>query len=143
MTSNFVSALKAEITELEAELRDDPRQRKLATLRAALAEYEPANKDLQAHPVTPLGASTIWPPTITLQTKGDKIKAEITAFLQQRGGRAVHRKEILSHLISIGLMGREKTPIASLAAYLTGWNDTFGPDGRGNWVLKEGLKAAE
>jgi hypothetical protein len=33
-------------------------------------------------------------------------------------------------------MGHEKDPMGSLAAYLSGWNDVFDPDGRGNWSLK-------
>jgi len=150
MTSNFVSSLKAEITELEAELRDDPRQRKLARLRAALAEYEPVAMTLASGSssggggsfgLSASGGSSSFVASTTMRTKGDKIKAEITALLQQRA--AVHRKEILSHLTTVGLMGHEKDPMASLAAYFSGWRDIFGPDGRGNWSLIEGLKAAE
>jgi len=129
----IVSALKAEITQLEDELYNDLRYRKLTRLRAALAEYEPANRDLQAQ--------TITPPNLILQTKGDRIKAAITALLQQRG--TVHRKEILSHLIAQGLLGHEKDPMASLAAYFSSWRDIFEPDGAGNWSLSQELKAAE
>ena len=69
------------------------------------------------------------------------MKAEITALLQQRG--TIHRKEILSHLTAAGLMGHEKDPMASLAAYLSDWRDSFDPDGGGNWSLKHEMKAAE
>jgi len=139
MTANFVSALKAEITELEAELRDDPRQRKLARLRAALAEYEPAGAPHQAQLAA--GSFDVSATIATLRTKGDKVQAEITALLRQRG--AVHRREILNHLTTVGLMGHEKDPMASLAAYLSNWNNIFAPDGGGNWSLKPVLKAAE
>lgn len=141
MSANFVSALKAEIAELEDELRNDPRHRKLARLREMLAEYEP--NDHQAKLALNGDAFGISPSpaTLTLRTKGDKVKAEITALLQQRG--TVHRKEILRHLIATGLMGHEKTPMASLAAYLSNWNNFFDPDGGGNWSLKPVLKAAE
>jgi hypothetical protein len=153
MTSNFVSALKAEITELEAELHNDPRQRKLARLRAALAEYDPpamisGNGSLAASggngSSTSLSASGALGASATLRTKEDKVKAEIAALLQQRG--AVHRKEILRHLIAVGLMGHEKTPMSSLAAYLSYSKNIFDRDGGGNWSLKPivgSLKAAE
>ena len=139
MATNIVSALKAEISELQDELRNDPRHRKLVRLRAALAEYESPNTVLQPEPIKSLESSGT--PTVTFETKGDKIKAEITALLQQRG--TVHRKEILNHLIAFGLMGHEKDPMASLAAYFSGWRDIFEPDGAGNWSLKQELRAAE
>jgi hypothetical protein len=41
------------------------------------------------------------------------------------------------------LMGHEKDPMASLAAYFSRWRDTFDPDGAGNWELRQELKAAE
>ena len=137
MTANFVSALKAEITQLENELHGDPRYRKLARLREILAEYEPANKDFHVQ----LATGSFGIVTAPAASKGNKIKAEITALLQQRG--TSHRKEILGHLKDIGLMGKEKDPMGSLAAYLSGWNDIFDPDGGGNWSLKGVAKAAE
>ena len=79
--------------------------------------------------------------TAALQTKGDRIKAEITGLLQKNG--TVHRKEILSHLKFVGLMGNEKDPMGSLAAYFSNWRDAFEPDGAGNWRLSHTLRAAE
>jgi hypothetical protein len=140
MTTNFISALKVEIAQLEDELRSDPRHRKLARLRETLAEYEPESRDYQAKlgsSIGPLSAGSFAP----LRTKGDKVKAEITAFLRQRG--TVHRKEILNHLTAVGLLGHEKNPMVNLASYLSEWKDIFAFDGRGNYSLKEGLKAAE
>jgi hypothetical protein len=133
MSSTFISALKAEIAQLEDQLRNDPRQRKLARLRETLAEYEPAKHALQA---------STGMANIAAQSKGDKIKSEIIGLLQQRG--SIHRKEILNHLITIGLMGQEKDPIQSLASYFSGWRDTFEPDGAGNWsLIVQNRQAAE
>jgi hypothetical protein len=139
MTIDFLLALKAEITQLENELRSDPRQRKLTRLRETLAEYEPASVSHQAEFVT--GLFGMSGSVASQRTKGDRLKAEIVSLLRQRG--AVHRKGILSHLTATGLMGHEKDPMASLAAYFSGWRDMFEADGRGTWSLKEGLKAAE
>jgi hypothetical protein len=139
MATNFVPALKAEIAELEDELRRDPRHRKLARLRETLAEYDPASKGINVQLAT--GSLGIATGPATLQTKGDRIKAEIMTLLQQRG--ALHRKEILNHLEAVGLMGNEKDPMASLAAYFSGWRDIFKPDGAGNWSLSQELRNAE
>lgn len=129
MTANFISSLKAEIAQLEDELRDDPRQRKLMRLREALAEYEPAKRFVLTTEGMIRGSGP--PPA----SKGNKIKAEITALLQQHGH--VHRKEILRHLIDAGLMGHEKNAMGSLAAYGSSWNNIFAFDGTGNWSLKK------
>jgi hypothetical protein len=144
MIMNFVSALKAEIAQLEDELRSDPRQRKLARLRETLAEYEPSSGGYQAQ----LGSITISSFSAgsftTLRTKGDRVKAAITALLRERG--TVHRREILNHLKAVNLLGSEKNPMASLASYLSDWKDIFAFDGSGNWSLKSdmnSLKAAE
>jgi hypothetical protein len=137
MTATFVSALKAEIAQLEEELRSDPRQRKLSRLRETLAEYEPANKTQPQ----PFAALRDIPSRVPLLPKSDMIKNEIIALLQQRG--TIHRKEILRHLTGIGLMGGEKDPMASLAAYFSRWRDIFDPDGAGNWSLKQPSQAAE
>jgi hypothetical protein len=136
MTANFVSALKTEIAQLEDELRSDPRHRKLARLRETLAEYEPAAMIASSNSLLRISISDAPP-----RTKADKVKAEITALLQQRG--TAHRKEILNRLTAVGLMGHEKDPMASLAAYFSGWRDIFDADGSGNWSLKQSLRAAE
>lgn len=41
MSADFLPVLKAEIGDLEEEIRNDPRYRKLLRLREVLAEYEP------------------------------------------------------------------------------------------------------
>jgi len=68
------------------------------------------------------------------RSKAARIKAEVTELLSARGTE--HRLKILDHLIGKGLMGHEKTPLASLAAYLSGNRDTFVADGRGNFSLR-------
>jgi hypothetical protein len=131
--SNFITVLKAEIAELEAELRADPRHRKLARLRETLAEYEPPNASKQP--------SLLLTPSETIisgmmnGTKEAKIKAELTAIFKAKGPQ--HRTLLLEHLKQKGLMGHEKDPLASLAAYLSGWKDSFAFDGKGIWGLPD------
>jgi hypothetical protein len=67
------------------------------------------------------------------ESKATRIHAAITDLLTNEG--STHRKEILNKLIKLGLMGNEKDPMASLAAYLSGWKDAFTFDGKGNWSL--------
>jgi hypothetical protein len=140
MTTNFVDSLEAEITQLENELRGDSRYRKLLRLRAALAEYEPAANTAQVRPRPLVGISTMAG-SRAFHKKGDKIKAAAIAFLQQCD--RAHRTEILEHLECSGLLGQEKDPMASLAAYFSGWRDTFESDGAGYWSLKKSVQAAE
>jgi hypothetical protein len=42
----------------------------------------------------------------------------------------------------LGLVGQEKNPMVSLAAYLSDWKDTFASDGKGNFSLKKQVKSA-
>ena len=67
-------------------------------------------------------------------SKAAQIKAEVTYLLEARGTE--HRQKILDHLISKGLMGQEKSPLASLAAYLSDYKAVFVADGRGNFSLR-------
>ena len=73
-------------------------------------------------------------PPATRRSKAAQIKAEVTDLLSARGTE--HRQKILDHLIAKGLMGHEKAPLASLAAYLSENKDTFVADGRGNFSLR-------
>lgn len=67
-------------------------------------------------------------------SKAAQIKAEVTYLLDARGTE--HRQRILEHLISKGLMGSEKSPMGSLAAYLSDYKAVFVADGRGNFSLR-------
>ena len=67
-------------------------------------------------------------------SKAAQIKMEVTHLLEARGTE--HRQKILEHLISKGLMGQEKNPLANLAAYLSDNKALFVADGRGNFSLR-------
>jgi hypothetical protein len=144
MTTNFVATLKAEIAELEAEIRNDPRHRKLQRLREALTEYEPGSKLHQAAGVVASTSSPVDFPAklerAIARTKEEKIRAELTRVFKERGPQ--HRSDLLDHLTAIGLMGHEKDPMANLAAYLSNWKDIFDFDGKGRWGLRGQLEHA-
>jgi hypothetical protein len=67
-------------------------------------------------------------------SKIERVKSEIRELLSHK--IIAHRKEILAHLTDRGVMGHEKDPMASLAAYLSGFKDDFVFDGNGNYSLK-------
>jgi hypothetical protein len=134
MTTNFIAALKAEIEQLEAEIRSDPRHRKLQRLRETLAEYEPRGTVHQDQP-NPVNGSPAVGAGALRRTKEDRMKAALTQLLKEEGPQ--HRKVLLEHLQRVGLMGNEKNPMANFAAYLSNWKDLFEPDGRGVWRLRE------
>lgn len=68
------------------------------------------------------------------KSKAFQIKVEVSDLLNARGTE--HRQKILDHLVGKGLMGHEKDPLASLAAYLSNYKDVFMADGRGNFSLR-------
>jgi hypothetical protein len=57
------------------------------------------------------------------------------SFLGQRG--QAHRQEILDHLTAKKIMGNESAPMASLAAYLSGWKELVISVGEGRWALAD------
>jgi hypothetical protein len=130
MSANFATALKAEITELEAELRADPRHAKLKHLRDLLALYEAPSATRQT---ATNGAAHVT--ADAAGTKEEKIKAELRRYIQGNGG-TVRRLSALKHLMDMGLMGAEKDPMGNLAAYFSHWKDDFSSDGAGNWSLR-------
>jgi hypothetical protein len=77
----------------------------------------------------PLGAAAVR------QTKAGRLRDQVTAQLLLHGH--MHRKDILHALTSAGLMGHEKDPLASLAAFLSDNREIFEPDGRGNFMLRQ------
>ena len=68
-------------------------------------------------------------------SKAARVKAETSTLLRERG--SVHRAKILEHLIGLGIMGHEKNPIASLAAYLSDNRTVFVTDGKGTFALRQ------
>jgi hypothetical protein len=142
----------AEIADLEDELRDDPRQQKLEHLRAVLALYEQPQHHLRGQGLTVrrpgiarprLTVNATLTADATVLRKEDAIRAELKEFLRARGGGKVHRSLILQHLIEKGLMGREKDPMANLAAYMSNFKDEFASDGAGHWSLRQQPERAD
>jgi len=144
--SDIVPALKAEIAELEADLRanPDPRVRKLQKLRDTLIEYEPKRNIAQAVANIPQsngnGAFHELPAALSASlsaaTKTVKMRLYIGNLLRQRG--SVHRKELLESLIAARIMGSEKDPMQALAIFLSSHKELFEFDGSGNYKLREG-----
>lgn len=67
-------------------------------------------------------------------SKASLVRQAVADHLRTVG--QVHRQEILNVLVEKGLMGYEKVPLASLAAYLSENKDIFEADGRGNFSLR-------
>lgn len=141
--SDFTTALKAEMAELEADLRanPDPRVRKLQRLRETLAEYEPQSANM-LYPngvPRPNGGATLElqpaAPGLAAATKAERLKAHISEILREEG--STHRKDLLESLIAAGIMGGEKDPMQALAIYLSSNKDIFEFDGSGNYKLRE------
>jgi hypothetical protein len=139
---DFTAVLKAEITDLETDIRErpDPRVRKLQRLRETLAEYEPPPQS-NSRPSVPQtnGNGTVLEPLpaasgLVAMSKSSRMILEITKLLRQR--ETVHRKELLDHLIAHGIMGKEKDPMQALAIFLSSHRDQFGFDGAGNYSLR-------
>lgn len=68
-------------------------------------------------------------------TKTARMVSSITELLRLRG--AVHRKVLLDRLMSDGIMGHERDPMAHLAAFLSSHKDQFASDGRGIFSLRQ------
>jgi hypothetical protein len=133
--SNIVDALRRELAALKAELENDPRHRKIARIRSLLAEYEastPTEPDLSAHRPTR---------TASLNSKKRRVHDGIVTFLAAHPG--VHRSELLADLKHRGLMGDEKDPMASLAAYLSDFRSELQNVGQGHWSLRASTPDAE
>jgi hypothetical protein len=144
--SDFVTVLKGEIAALVTDIREnpDPRQKKLARLRETLAEYEPSQPTAptlrvrippRSPPTSPpLQNGGTSPFDLVATTKAAKMKAEITKLLTTR--EKMHRKAILNHLVSQGIMGKEGKPMQALAIFLSSRRADFSSDGEGNFSLR-------
>jgi len=146
--NDFTTALERELERLDGELLRDPRYRRIKQIRDLLAEYKTPDP-AQAVPIGPANrfpnnslfstAAVVANPSpgrvrMMPLSKANSIKQAVTTLLRDRG--SVHRAEILKYLIDNQLMGHEKTPMASLAAYLSDWKDLFQTDGHGNFSLR-------
>jgi hypothetical protein len=63
---------------------------------------------------------------------------ETRAFIERNGGIA-HRHDLLQHMINLGIMGAERSPMASYAAYLSGMRE-FESLGEGRWRIASGAE---
>jgi hypothetical protein len=157
--SDFTTALERELERIEGDLQRDPRYRRIKQIRDLLTEYKaaeaatsPAPSPTSANVPRDVGLFTEPLPTRTTPvypsprrrrlhlSKAASIKLEVEELLKERG--KMHRSDILQHLIDQKLMGHEKKPLASLAAYLSDWRETFMPDGHGNFSLKKSTAGA-
>jgi hypothetical protein len=128
----IIDALDYELRRLEAELMLDARYRRAKRIRELLDDYRDDGVPIFEPNIGPRSAIPVSP-TSGVQ-KAAAIKAAAKEYVHNRGG--AHRSDILAHVVGLGLMGHEKNPMGSLAAYLSDWRDEFESDGRGNFVIK-------
>ena len=130
----FVANLVQERKELERQLREDPRQKKIEKINALLAEYKDiANGESKPQSTAAISAAQLN--VVPKESKEKVVKAAIIAFLHEKGPQ--HRTVILDELKRRGLMGHETDPLASLAIYLSRWKDELASGGgNGIWHLK-------
>jgi hypothetical protein len=141
--ANIVNALLAEYGEIAADVSQnpDPRLVKLERITALLSTYgisAPATDNIAGRSVGPEKVPEFVTPHAPKEgkvpTKRDRVRDE-AAGLMRRLGR-VHRNAVLDRLIELKIMGHEKDPLASLAAYLSESRDIFATDGKGAWYLR-------
>ncbi|MGJ0454796.1 MAG: hypothetical protein ACR65T_16430 [Methylocystis sp.] len=129
--SSLIAALREELSQLEAELGNDPRYRKAMHIRELLGEYETKSPATQKV----VEKTSIPPPAADVhESKKAKVKREIDRLLRQEG--PTHRNRILEVLIAKKLMGNEKDPMQSLAIYLSNFSDDFVSQGEGVWAIR-------
>jgi len=92
MSAEFVIHLRAEISELEEEIRSDPRYRRLQRLREVLADYEPVRRSERPPPTAPRAAVSPASRTdegehdVTSRHPGSAVRAEVIRQLIRRRG---------------------------------------------------------
>ncbi|TIO72180.1 MAG: hypothetical protein E5X74_33045 [Mesorhizobium sp.] len=126
--ADFLAALKSEIRDIEAELRNDPRFRKWESLRSVLSLYqesgmaEAPSEDQMAR-------------TITRAPSENRARALELArlFLRNRSGPTPTR-DIYDHIVSNGGEIGGKDPVNNLSAMLSN-SDDFQSNGRAGWTL--------
>jgi|ERR1700730_2654586 len=143
--SDVVKTLRSELAALERELLADARYVKVQRIKELLTAYSPGKeitspstlKRLRSPRKAVRKATKVQkraPSIDATLSKAKLVRREIEAMLTENG--QVHRKEILARMVSKGFMGKEKNPMASLAAYLSGWRALFETDGNGNFKLR-------
>jgi hypothetical protein len=132
--TDVIFALCSELRNLEAELANDPRYQKIGKIRELLAMYGAATQSSNLAEATQPMAEHVL--ASGQATKADRIRSEIESLLRANG--IVHRKEILDRLTSLGIMGSERDPMASLAAYLSEMRESIVSHGGGKWGFRNG-----
>ena len=127
--ANIVTSLHQELAALEADIRSDPRYRKIERIRALLSEY---GADESGTPVAAPPTNFGHKRSATSDTKKDRVRDVIGEVLTVKGN--AHRSELLRALTDRGIMGQEKDPMASLAAYLSDFKE-FKNIGVGRWAF--------
>lgn len=139
--NKVVDTLERELARLEAELRADPRYRRITRIKELIADYlSDGLPDLPGTQPVPLIRQAVPLRAVRdgeprQNSKAAIIRNEIRSLLADK--QRMHRSDILTHLVAKGLMGHEKSPLASLAAYLSDWKDMVAHDGQGNWFLTD------
>ena len=125
--TTIVQSLRQELAALEADIRSDPRYRKIERIRALLSEYDDEPQ------VSVAAQPNVWHRRSPMaDTKKDRVRGVISEVLTVKGN--AHRSELLKTLIDRGIMGQEKDPMASLAAYLSDFKE-FKNIGVGRWAF--------
>jgi hypothetical protein len=101
----------------------------LLTLYSPTSDLQPVRSSLNGS-----NPSARQPALPKRQTKAVRMRDHIRSLLLING--SLHRSVILDDLMAQGLMGDEKSPMASLAAFLSDNRELFEPDGRGNFMLR-------
>lgn len=79
---------------------------------------------------------------IVRKTKEEKIREAIRYYLGRRPNRTAHRAQLAEHLVSLGIMGSEQSPIRALSVYLVRWPE-FQPVGEGQYQYTPPGKTGE
>ncbi|MCJ2114803.1 hypothetical protein MKK64_26945 [Methylobacterium sp. E-025] len=159
MAQDLVSALEAEIESLEVELREDLRFVRLQTLRHALALYTDPDSAMgqirQGVPTMMHSGNVVRGGTAARQFKHDlssisaahraagrrtsveKSQAlDATVMLLRNRNGPVPTREILDHLLDLGIEIGGASPLNNLSATLSN-SDRFKSMGRLGWLLNE------
>lgn len=151
MGSELLAAIEAEIEAIEAELAADVRFARLRALRDLRKLYR--SSDQNAGPVGPPSSSIdAWgagangpsaPRTVNRKIAPHRSQAvdAIVMHLKNRSG-PVPTKDLLEHIVSLGIDVGGSNPLNNLSAILSNSN-LFASNGRVGWTLKPRRSDAE
>jgi len=137
--SGFAEAMRAEITGLETELARDVRYIRLRELRKLLPLY--GNDDSHTNAKEPTvamaksSAKQVRQSTRQTSPQRDKALSAAREFVISRGN-VVPTRDILTHLLSIGINVSGAKPLNNLSAIIS-TSGEFEAHGRSGWTLLE------